>query len=175
MFDSCHVVKWSFLTLFFTASTTPDRLEGPRTWPNLRGNGTLLPLFTNLLSSDFLSKFRCHPRIKFFWYFSSENEKIFFALRLSEAREKGWNLFCDHIFDGLADCVFSLRSLWNLGRLWHPTTYAYQAFVYSYGNRIFMVFIGSEPIRGESGTCWVRFPLFYNDRIKIPAVKYTSE
>lgn len=110
----------------------------------------------------------------FLIFFIGKRKNIF---RASSKRspKKRVNLFCDHIFDGLADCVFSLRSLWNLGSLWHPTTYAYQAFVYSYGNRIFMVFIGSEPIRGESGTCWVRFPLFYNDRIKIPAVKYTSE
>lgn len=71
-------------------------------------------------------------------------------------------------------CFFA-AFIMKLGQPLTPNNLCIPSLVYSYGNRIFMVFIGSEPIRGESGTCWVRFLLFCNDRIKIPAVKNTSE
>ena len=70
---------------------------------------------------------------------------------------------------------FLLRSLWNLGSVWHPQLMHTKPFVYSYGNRIFMVFTPGEPITFEIGACRFNFPLYCFDRLKFQLSLATSE
>lgn len=160
---------------FSSASKTPCRLEGRRTWPNLRGNGTLLPPVTDLVNFEILSKFGFWRFIKDIWYFLPGWKILFSELRLGEARKKWWNLFFERIFGEQADCVFcyvhyEILAVFDTLQLMHT-----KPFVYSDGNQIFMVFTSGEPITFEIGACRFIFPLYCIDRLKFQLSFATSE
>lgn len=97
-FNSCHVDSWSFLVISSSASSPSCGLEGWRTWPNLRGNGTFLPPFTDLVNCEFFKQFRPLAVYQICFIFLTGKQNFIFPATSRRSPKKWVKFIFERIF-----------------------------------------------------------------------------